>query len=219
METNWKILKPCNNTRFYKVIGKHIIKWLLVLFCVYRSIRKWWVALPTDRRQYFREWAWQKRWHLATLAGVAMVTVSLLLLTHLEESPMTGRTRLLVFSRESYMELAALTSEAVREKRARSKHDDVNKVKWGGMQETDEGRRRLLWWKIVTLKALGCVFQYMEEFAELLLPVTDVRHQVVERLVEHLAQRNKDIPQVSDVSWTVHVVQSPTVNAFVLPVG
>lgn len=63
------------------------------------------------------------------------------------------------------------------------------------------------------------MFQYMEEFAELLLPVTDVRHQVVERVVQHLAQRNKDIPEVSNVSWTVHVVQSPTVNAFVLPVS
>ena len=44
-----------------------------------------------------------------------MVIVALLLVTHLDESPVTGRTRLLVFSRENYMELAALTSEAVRE--------------------------------------------------------------------------------------------------------
>lgn len=63
------------------------------------------------------------------------------------------------------------------------------------------------------------MFQHMEEFAELLVPVTDPRHQVVERLVQHLAQRNKDIPEVSDVTWNVHVVQSPNVNAFVLPVS
>lgn len=86
------------------------------LFCstVYRSIRKWWVALPANRRQLFREWVWQQRWRLAALTGVTMVIVSLLLLTHLDESPLTGRTRLLVFSRESYLELAALTAEAVR---------------------------------------------------------------------------------------------------------
>lgn len=59
----------------------------------------------------------------------------------------------------------------------------------------------------------------MEEFAELLVPVTDPRHKVVERVVQHLAQRNKDIPEVSDVTWSVHVVQSPNVNAFVLPVS
>ncbi|XP_070688975.1 metalloendopeptidase OMA1, mitochondrial isoform X2 [Pempheris klunzingeri] len=136
------------------------------------SIRKWWVALPPNRRQLMCKWAWQRRWHLAAGGGVATVILALLLLTHLDESPVTGRTRLLVFSRENYMELAAVTSEA-----------------------------------------------YMEEFAELLVPVTDPRHQVVERVVQHLAQRNKDIPEVSDVTWSVHVVQSPNVNAFVLPNG
>lgn len=59
----------------------------------------------------------------------------------------------------------------------------------------------------------------MEEFAELLLPATDPHHQAVELLVHHLAQRNKDIPGVSDFTWTVHVVQSPDTNAFVLPVS
>uniref|UniRef100_A0A8C2XRQ1 Metalloendopeptidase OMA1, mitochondrial n=1 Tax=Cyclopterus lumpus TaxID=8103 RepID=A0A8C2XRQ1_CYCLU len=137
-----------------------------------RSIRKWWVALPVDRRQLLREWVRRRRWRLAAGSGVAMVIAALLLLTHLDESPVTGRTRLLVFSREKYMELAALTSEA-----------------------------------------------YMEEFAELLVAVTDPRHQVVERLVQHLAQRNQDIPEVSEVTWSVHVVQSPNVNAFVLPNG
>ncbi|CAK6974851.1 metalloendopeptidase OMA1%2C mitochondrial [Scomber scombrus] len=151
-----------------------VLKPLQKLFAIIlgRSIRKWWVALPDDRRQLMREWAWQRRWRLAAIAGVAMVIVALLLLTHLDESPVTGRTRLLVFSRQNYMELAALTSEA-----------------------------------------------YMEEFAELLVPETDPRHQVVERVVQHLAQRNKDIPEMSEVTWSVHVVQSPNTNAFVLPNG
>lgn len=89
----------------------------LFSYFVIRSIRKWWVALPANRRQLVRQWAWQRRWHLAAWAGVAMVIVSLLLLTHLDESPVTGRTRLLVFSRESYMELADLVSDVVREGR------------------------------------------------------------------------------------------------------
>lgn len=79
--------------------------------------------------------------------------------------------------------------------------------------------------KTSSLKAYMCVcvhthvFQYMEEFAELLVPVTDPRHKVVEQVVQHLAQRNKDIPEMSDVIWSVHVVQSPNINAFVLPVS
>lgn len=153
----WLVLKPLQK---------------LMAIILGRSIRKWWVALPANRRQLMREWTWQRRWHLTAGAGVAMVIVALLLLTHLDESPVTGRTRLLVFSRENYMELAALTSEA-----------------------------------------------YMEEFAEMLVPATDARHQVVERVVQHLAQRNKDIPEVSELSWDVHVVESPKINAFVLPNG
>lgn len=59
----------------------------------------------------------------------------------------------------------------------------------------------------------------MAEFAEVLVPETDPRHQVVERVVQHLVQRNKDIPEMSEVTWSVHVVQSPNTNAFVLPVS
>ncbi|KAM7410313.1 hypothetical protein PAMA_001655 [Pampus argenteus] len=153
----WLVLKPLQK---------------LLAMILGRSIRKWWVALPANRRKLLRQWVWQRRWQLAALAGVVMVIIVLLLLTHLDESPVTGRTRLLVFSRENYMELAALTSEA-----------------------------------------------YMEEFAELMLAETDPRHQVVERVLQHLVQRNKDIPEMSEVVWSVHVVQSPNVNAFVLPNG
>nr|XP_020459182.1 metalloendopeptidase OMA1, mitochondrial [Monopterus albus] len=153
----WMVLKPLQK---------------LMAIILGRSIRKWWVALPDNRQQLMRKWAWQRRWHLAMGAAVAMVIVALLLLTHLDETPVTGRIRLLVFSRENYMELAAMASEA-----------------------------------------------YMEEFAELLLPVTDPRHQVVELLAQQLAKNNKDIPEVSDVTWRVHVLENPDINAFVLPNG
>ncbi|XP_013883286.1 metalloendopeptidase OMA1, mitochondrial [Austrofundulus limnaeus] len=153
----WMVLKPLQ-------------KLLAVLLG--RSIRKWWAALPHDRRLLLRRWVQGHRWHLAAGGSVASLIVALLLLTHLDESPLTGRVRLLVFSRETYLELADLTSEA-----------------------------------------------YMEEFAELLLPVTHPLHQMVEQAVQLLVQRNKDILEVSQVPWSVHVVESPEVNAFVLPNG
>ncbi|XP_071751757.2 metalloendopeptidase OMA1, mitochondrial [Centroberyx gerrardi] len=153
----WLVLKPLQK---------------LMAIILGRSIRKWWVALPPNRQQLLRKAAWRSRWQLGAGAAVAMVIAALFLLTHLDESPVTGRTRLLVFSRENYMELAALTAEG-----------------------------------------------YLEEFAELLVPEHDPRHQVVQRVVQHLAQRNKDIPEMSSVTWSVHVVQSPTINAFVLPNG
>ncbi|XP_056460530.1 metalloendopeptidase OMA1, mitochondrial isoform X2 [Gadus chalcogrammus] len=137
-----------------------------------RSIRKWWVALPPNRRQLAREAAWRSRWVLTAAAAIIMVIAALFLLTHLDESPLTGRTRLLVFSRENYMELAAVMTE-----------------------------------------------DYLEKFAEQLVPGDDPSHRLVERVVQHLADRNKDVPEVSSIPWSVHVVKDPTVNAFVLPNG
>uniref|UniRef100_A0A8C6TF49 Metalloendopeptidase OMA1, mitochondrial n=1 Tax=Neogobius melanostomus TaxID=47308 RepID=A0A8C6TF49_9GOBI len=153
----WMVLKPLQK---------------LLAIILGRSIRKWWVALPDNRRQLLREWMWLQRWRLAAGAGVALVIIAVFLFTHLDETPLTGRTRLVVFSKENYMELAALLSD-----------------------------------------------EYMAEFAELMLPVSDSRQKVVERVIQHLAQRNKDIPEISEVRWTVHVVQDPKVNAFVLPNG
>uniref|UniRef100_A0A8C7Y8Y1 Metalloendopeptidase OMA1, mitochondrial n=1 Tax=Oryzias sinensis TaxID=183150 RepID=A0A8C7Y8Y1_9TELE len=120
-----------------------------------RSLRKWWKALPENRRELMRDWVLRRRWHLTAGGAVAVVIVALLLLTHLDESPLTGRVRLLLFSKEAYLELAALTAEGVRQ----------------------EG----------TMKVL--------------------------------AERNKDIPKVSERPWSVHVVKKSQINAFVLPNG
>lgn len=84
---------------------------------LHRSLRGWWLALPANRRELFRQWLRQRRWHLAACLVTAVVIVSLFVLTHLDEAPVTGRTRLLVFSRENYIELAAVTSEMVRKQR------------------------------------------------------------------------------------------------------
>uniref|UniRef100_A0A3B3D9N6 Metalloendopeptidase OMA1, mitochondrial n=1 Tax=Oryzias melastigma TaxID=30732 RepID=A0A3B3D9N6_ORYME len=142
------------------------------LVFVSRSLRKWWNALPENRRELMREWVLRRRWPLTGGVAVAVVLVALLLLTHLDETPLTGRVRLPLFSREAYLELAALTAEG-----------------------------------------------YLEEFAEHLLPDSDPLHQMVDQLVQVLAERNKDIPKVSERPWSVHVVKNHQINAFVLPIG
>lgn len=62
-------------------------------------------------------------------------------------------------------------------------------------------------------------FQWMELFKSQMLPETDAGYQVVETIVGHLSESNKDIPQVSALKWVIHVVDEPAVNAFVLPVS
>ncbi|KAI4892571.1 hypothetical protein NFI96_024737, partial [Prochilodus magdalenae] len=136
------------------------------------SIRKWWKALPPNKKQLFREWTWHRRWHLAGAGTGLLLFLSLFFFTHLEESPVTGRSRLLVFSRESLMELAQHASDA-----------------------------------------------YTEEYVESFIPISDPRHQVVEKLVNRLVQRNQDVEGINSLPWKVHLVDRPIVNAFVLPNG
>nr|E9QBI7.1 RecName: Full=Metalloendopeptidase OMA1, mitochondrial; Short=zfoma1; AltName: Full=Overlapping with the m-AAA protease 1 homolog; Flags: Precursor [Danio rerio] len=153
----WMVLKPLQK---------------IMAIILGRSIRKWWVALPANKKQLFREWSWRRRWHFLGAGTGLLFIASLFFFTHLDESPITGRTRLLVFSRKNFRELAQFNADA-----------------------------------------------FMEEFKDSLIASSDPRHKVVEQVVQILAQRNQDIAEISAVPWTVHVVDSPTMNAFVLPNG
>ncbi|XP_071421007.1 metalloendopeptidase OMA1, mitochondrial isoform X2 [Pithys albifrons albifrons] len=137
-----------------------------------RSIRNWWKALPPNKRELFKESARRNKWKI--LLGVCSLGVVFVMFyfTHLEETPITGRARLLVFGKEHFRELSQMEYE-----------------------------------------------MWMEEFKNQMLPETDPRYQVVERVVGHLSESNKDIPEVSALQWVIHVVDEPGVNAFVLPNG
>ncbi|XP_010021489.1 PREDICTED: metalloendopeptidase OMA1, mitochondrial [Nestor notabilis] len=153
--------------------------WIIVkpaqkLFAVLlgRSIRNWWKALPPNKRELFKEHARQNKWKI--LLGVSSLGVLFVVFyfTHLEETPITGRMRLLVFGKEHFRELSEMEYK-----------------------------------------------MWMEEFKSKMLPEMDPRYQVVKRVVGHLSESNKDIPQVSALEWVIHVVEEPGVNAFVLPNG
>ncbi|XP_074732012.1 metalloendopeptidase OMA1, mitochondrial isoform X2 [Strix uralensis] len=137
-----------------------------------RSIRNWWKALPPNKRELFKESARKNKWKILLGAGSLGVLFVVFYFTHLEETPITGRARLLVFGKEHFRELSQMEYD-----------------------------------------------MWMEEFKSKMLPEADARYQVVERVVGHLSESNKDIPQVSALKWVIHVVDEPGVNAFVLPNG
>ncbi|XP_009945936.1 PREDICTED: metalloendopeptidase OMA1, mitochondrial [Leptosomus discolor] len=153
----WIIVKPAQKL-FAIILG--------------RSIRNWWKALPPNKRELFKESARKNKWKI--LLGVSSLGVLFVMFyfTHLEETPITGRARLLVFGKEHFRELSQMEYD-----------------------------------------------MWMEEFKSKMLPETDARYQVVERVVGHLSESNKEIPQVSALKWVIHVVDEPDVNAFVLPNG
>ncbi|XP_066482447.1 metalloendopeptidase OMA1, mitochondrial [Tiliqua scincoides] len=144
----------------------------LLAIIVGRSIRKWWSALPPNKKELVKEAARRNKWKISLgLCSLGVVFI-MFYFTHLEETPITGRARLLVFGKEHLAELSQI---------------EYN--------------------------------MWVEDFKDKMLPETDPRYKATKHIVLHLAESNKDIPQISEVSWTVHVVEEPGMNAFALPNG
>ncbi|XP_043941457.1 metalloendopeptidase OMA1, mitochondrial [Protopterus annectens] len=137
-----------------------------------RSIQKWWKALPPNKKQLFKESVKKNKWKIfLSISGLCLGFV-VFYFTHLDESPITGRRRLLVIKKDTFEELSQFEYK--------------------------------LW---------------MDDYNDKMLVDTDPRYQAVAILIKHLIESNKDIPQLSEMKWTVHVVDQPDINAFVLPNG
>lgn len=151
-----------------------ILKPVQKLFAIIvgRGIRKWWQALPPNKKEVFKESVRKNKWNLFLgLSGFGLLFI-VFYFTHLEVSPVTGRSRLLLLGKEHFRLLSELEYEA-----------------------------------------------WMEEFKNDMLPEKDARYLTVKEVVYHLIECNKDIPGISEINWIIHVVDSPDINAFVLPNG
>lgn len=153
----WIILKPVQK---------------LLAIIVGRGIRKWWQALPPNKKELLKESAKRNKWKL--LLGLCSfgLLFAVFYFTHLEVSPVTGRSKLLLLDKEHFRLLSELECE-----------------------------------------------MWMEEFQNDMLTEEDPLYLAVKKVVYHLIESNKDIPGISETNWVVRVVDSPVVNAFVLPNG
>uniref|UniRef100_A0A663M2R5 Metalloendopeptidase OMA1, mitochondrial n=1 Tax=Athene cunicularia TaxID=194338 RepID=A0A663M2R5_ATHCN len=73
-----------------------------------RSIRNWWKALPPNKREHLKESARKNKWKILLGASSLGVLFIVFYFTHLEETPITGRARLLVFGKEHFRELSQM---------------------------------------------------------------------------------------------------------------
>ncbi|KAF7244436.1 Metalloendopeptidase OMA1, mitochondrial [Varanus komodoensis] len=137
-----------------------------------RSIRKWWRALPPNKKELLKEAARRNTWKIVFILCSVGIIFIMFYCTNLDDTPITGRARLLVFGKEHFAQLSQM---------------EYN--------------------------------MWVEEFKNKMLPETDPRYQVVKKVFVHLVESNKDIPQVSECRWTLHVVEDPGINAFMLPTG
>ncbi|XP_006048330.2 metalloendopeptidase OMA1, mitochondrial [Bubalus bubalis] len=144
----------------------------LLAIIVGRGIRKWWQALPPNKKELFKESLRKNKWKLFLgLSSFGLLFV-VFYFTHLEVSPVTGRSKLLLLGKEHFRLLSELEYEA-----------------------------------------------WMEEFKNDMLTEKDARYVAVKAVVHHLIECNQDIPGISEINWIIHVVDSPDINAFVLPNG
>uniref|UniRef100_A0A8C8ZS48 Metalloendopeptidase OMA1, mitochondrial n=1 Tax=Prolemur simus TaxID=1328070 RepID=A0A8C8ZS48_PROSS len=155
---------------FLLIILKPVQKIFAII--VGRVIRKWWQALPPKKKELFKESIRKNKWKLFLgLSSFGLVFI-VFCFTHLEVSPITGRSKLLLLGKEHFRLLSELEYEA-----------------------------------------------WMEEFKNDMLTEKDARYLPVKEVVYHLIECNKDIPGISEINWIIHVVDSPDINAFVLPNG
>ncbi|XP_055485061.1 metalloendopeptidase OMA1, mitochondrial isoform X1 [Psammomys obesus] len=144
----------------------------LLAIIVGRGIRKWWQALPPNKKLLFKDSVKKNKWKLLLGLSAFGLLFVVFYFTHLEVSPVTGRSKLLLLGKEHFKLLSDLEYEV-----------------------------------------------WMEKFKGDLLPERDPRYLTVKEVVYHLTQCNQDVPGVAEINWAIHVVDSPDVNAFVLPNG
>uniref|UniRef100_A0A8C7AME6 Metalloendopeptidase OMA1, mitochondrial n=1 Tax=Neovison vison TaxID=452646 RepID=A0A8C7AME6_NEOVI len=151
-----------------------ILKPVQKLFAIIvgRGIRKWWQALPPNKKELFKESLRKNKWKLLLCFSSFGLLFVVFYFTHLEVSPVTGRRKLLLLGKEHFRLLSELEYEG-----------------------------------------------WMDEFKNDMLTEKDARYLMVKEVVNHLIECNKDIPGISEINWIIHVVDSPDVNAFVLPNG
>ncbi|XP_067391593.1 metalloendopeptidase OMA1, mitochondrial isoform X3 [Emydura macquarii macquarii] len=89
----WIILKPAKKL-FAIILG--------------RSIRKWWRALPPNKQELFKESARKHKWKIVVGLCSLGVLFTMFYFTHLEETPITRRARLLVFGKEHFRDLSQM---------------------------------------------------------------------------------------------------------------
>ncbi|XP_067846398.1 metalloendopeptidase OMA1, mitochondrial isoform X2 [Heptranchias perlo] len=96
----WVLLKPLKK---------------LVAMILGRSIRKWWQALPPDKQELLKDTVKRNKWKILLSICSLSGLIAMYFWTHLDKSPITGRSRLLVFSKRQFLQLAEFEYQSVLE--------------------------------------------------------------------------------------------------------
>ncbi|GAB1288686.1 Metalloendopeptidase OMA1, mitochondrial [Apodemus speciosus] len=190
------------------LILKPVQKLLAIIVGRIGGIRKWWQALPPNKKELFKDSMKKNKWRLLLGLSAFGLLFVVFYFTHLEVSPVTGRSKLLLVGKEHFRLLSDLEYEA-------------SFAVYLGLVLNLLCSRDDLELVILLVTGLQCLDHkdWIEEFKNDLLPERDPRYLIVKEVVCHLTKCNQDVPGISEINWMIHVVNSPVVNAFVLPNG
>uniref|UniRef100_UPI00398F3471 metalloendopeptidase OMA1, mitochondrial n=1 Tax=Pristiophorus japonicus TaxID=55135 RepID=UPI00398F3471 len=87
----------------------------LIAMILGRSIRKWWQSLPHDKQELFKGTLIKNKWRILLAICSLSGLIALYFWTHLDKSPITGRSRLLMFSKRQFLQLAEFEYQSVLE--------------------------------------------------------------------------------------------------------
>ncbi|OBS66417.1 hypothetical protein A6R68_05042 [Neotoma lepida] len=80
----------------------------LLAIIVGRGIRKWWQALPPNKKELFKDSVKKNKWKLLLGLSASGLLFVVFYFTHLEVSPVTGRSKLLLLGKEHFRLLSDL---------------------------------------------------------------------------------------------------------------
>ncbi|XP_036033065.1 metalloendopeptidase OMA1, mitochondrial isoform X3 [Onychomys torridus] len=80
----------------------------LLAIIVGRGIRKWWQALPPNKKELFKDSVKRNKWKLLLGLSASGLLFVVFYFTHLEVSPVTGRSKLLLLGKEHFRLLSDL---------------------------------------------------------------------------------------------------------------
>nr|XP_037287668.1 metalloendopeptidase OMA1, mitochondrial-like [Rhipicephalus microplus] len=88
----------------FLIAAKQITKGLAII--TGRGFRKWWKALPEDKKAYFISVAVKNRWKIAGYFGVAWGIGGIYYFSHIQETPITHRRRFVAFTRDQFRKIS-----------------------------------------------------------------------------------------------------------------
>ncbi|XP_037526945.1 metalloendopeptidase OMA1, mitochondrial [Rhipicephalus sanguineus] len=88
----------------FLIAAKQITKGLAII--TGRGFRKWWKALPADKKAYFISVAVKNKWKIAGYFGVAWGIGGIYYFSHIQETPITHRRRFVAFTRDQFRKIS-----------------------------------------------------------------------------------------------------------------